>query len=64
MKTQPKNKGQEQDCIHCGGAGIVNNRICKTCNGHGIVFCNGFHVVKYAPTQEQLAAMEKLGGVA
>lgn len=67
-KQSASAKGQEQECIHCDGAGIVNNRLCKTCNGHGVVFCmndrNGFRVSQYAPTKEQLAAMETLGGVA
>jgi DnaJ-class molecular chaperone len=68
MKQSASSKGQEQECIHCDGAGIVNNRLCKTCNGHGVVFCmndhNCFRVMEYAPTKEQLAAMETLGGVA
>jgi DnaJ-class molecular chaperone len=62
-----QSKGREQDCSHCEGCGMINNRICKQCNGHGIVFImedNGFHSVNtYAPTQEQLVAMRTLGGV-
>ena len=61
-------KNQEQDCIPCSGAGILHNRICKHCNGHGVinVYNDGefLHVSEYAPTKEQLRAMDTLGGVA
>lgn len=56
----------EQTCFHCDGCGIVYNKICKLCNGHGVIVYDTLNhrVNEYSPTQEQLAAMETLGGVA
>lgn len=58
----------ESLCMHCDGGGLANSKLCKVCNGHGVLVTyqnNGFyHIDAYDPTKEQLAAMETLGGVA
>ena len=61
----------EQECLDCDGAGIVKNHVCKGCNGHGVVFVEipNSHtspviIHTYAPTVEQLRAMQVLGGIA
>jgi DnaJ-class molecular chaperone len=56
-------KESEEECTMCGGAGITNNRICKLCNGHGVIIydANTKRTHAYPPTQEQLKAIEILG---
>ena len=57
----------ESLCVHCDGCGMVNGKVCKACNGHGVLVTysnNGFYFTdKYAPTKKQLQAMKTLGGV-
>jgi hypothetical protein len=53
MKTKPV----ETTCINCDGAGLQpdNNPsgviVCKSCNGHGVVLFDGFHVHDYYPSK-------------
>lgn len=58
----------ESLCMHCSGTGISHSKLCKVCNGHGVLVTyqnNGFyHTEAYALTKKQLTAMETLGGVA
>lgn len=58
----------ESLCMHCDGCGLVHNKMCKNCNGHGILATyqnNGFYnTVAYAPTKNQVTVREKLGGTA
>lgn len=56
----------EHTCLHCDGCGLVNNKLCKSCNGHGVIAYDTYNnrIVQYEPTEEQLAAMKTLGGVA
>jgi hypothetical protein len=56
---------EEMICLECDGCGIVNNRICRCCNGHGNLGYDASknRTMKYSATKEQLAAMETLGGI-
>ena len=62
-KRQPED---EQMCLHCDGAGIVSNKVCKECAGHGVIVMSKYDVKphSYRPTREQWEAVQKLGGVA
>lgn len=62
-QRQPEN---EQMCMHCDGAGIVSNKVCKECAGYGVIVLSKFDVRShsYSPNREQWEAMQKLGGVA
>jgi DnaJ-class molecular chaperone len=55
-------------CLRCEGCGLINNKVCKSCNGHGVLARhsqNGFfHMTAYSPDKRQKNAQEKLGGVA
>jgi DnaJ-class molecular chaperone len=55
---------EDQDCLDCDGCGLLKGRVCKSCNGHGIIAFDGFRKHVYYPTPEQLHAMEVLGGIA
>lgn len=52
----------EETCIHCDGCGLVNNKLCKVCNGHGVITVNDYGEQYYAPTDEQKRASMILGG--
>jgi hypothetical protein len=56
----------EEECLHCDGCGMVTGRVCKSCNGHGVIVFDGYtnKAHSYSLTEEQLAAMKTLGGVA
>ena len=60
------NYEKEHICLHCDGAGLYHGKLCKGCNGHGVIVYNTHNqtINEYDCTQEQLAAMETLGGVA
>lgn len=62
--TSKQINAEEMFCLHCDGAGLVNNKVCKSCNGHGVVAITRNGSVDYKPTKEQLSAMKTLGGVA
>jgi DnaJ-class molecular chaperone len=65
--ANPKHENEvEHTCLHCDGCGIVYNRICKSCNGHGVIAYDVYSkkIGEYSATPEQLAAMKTLGGVA
>lgn len=63
-KNIVRNIASEMRCEHCDGCGIVNNKLCKECNGHGVVLYEHNIVQKYSRTLEQSAAADKLGGLA
>ena len=53
----------EEVCSWCDGCGIVKNRVCKVCNGHGVLvhdkITNKFHA--YTETTDILKAQHILG---
>lgn len=63
-KPKPNFVGEEKFCLHCDGCGIVNNKVCNQCNGHGCVIVNEYGVNKYTATDEQIHAAQQLGGFA
>lgn len=62
--AKPNFIGEEQICLHCDGAGIVHNKLCGSCNGHGCVRVNEYGANKYAMNDEQQFAFNVLGGTA
>lgn len=62
--AKPDFIGEEQYCLHCDGCGIVSNKVCKVCNGHGVIRVNEYGSNSYAPNDEQASAARKLGGFA
>jgi DnaJ-class molecular chaperone len=60
------NYESEHTCLHCDGAGLYHGKLCKSCNGHGVIVYDSHKqaIKEYSLTKEQLAAMETLGGMA
>lgn len=65
IKCTPSKKssfvGEEQVCLHCDGAGLYRGKLCKGCNGHGVVYVNTNGSTPFAPTPEALSVREIVG---
>jgi DnaJ-class molecular chaperone len=61
LSTKPS--WEDEDCTACEGCGIVQNKVCKVCNGHGILvrdkITNTLHT--YPETIDILKAQQILG---
>lgn len=62
MKLQ---NADECICVHCDGEGMVTGRICKQCNGHGVVLVKEWScyqgIKAYSPTPKMQEAIDRLG---
>lgn len=54
----------EQECLTCSGTGTVEDnsnrygvRVCKSCNGHGVVLFDGVCVHGYEPQKDTKRVM-------
>lgn len=57
-----RQSSKEIECEQCEGCGLVNNHVCKSCNGHGCIVLNpdGVSTHRYSKTLEQALADGKL----